>query len=91
MGYVDADHTIGAMNDKPGKEPSLDMLRRGARAAGFELDDCLQKPRKLERPMSPEHAKIHAKLQALLDRDDEATSWVTAAITVAFTAYVKRR
>jgi hypothetical protein len=83
MGYVDPDHTIGAMNDKAGKEPSLDMLQRAAKAAGFEFDDCLRKPKKYDKPMSPEHKKIHARLQDVLDRDDDRTSWALAALTVA--------
>jgi hypothetical protein len=67
------------------------MLRRAARVAGFQLEDCLQKPKKLDKPLSMEHRQLHDKLQALLDRNDKASDWIAASITVCFTAYCKRR
>ena len=90
MGFVDPEHYVGAEHDKPSLKPSLDLLEHAAQAAGFELQDFLQKPSGQHTPRSREHEQLHRQLQDLLNLADEATAWVIGNIRTFHKAYVGR-
>jgi hypothetical protein len=88
LGLKDPDHYIGAENDTPGKRPSLDILERAARLAGFEFQECIVLPESGSSRPVPKHEKLHRQLQELLEREDEAADWIGGNISTFHRAYV---
>ncbi|MBO0799420.1 MAG: hypothetical protein J2P31_11425, partial [Blastocatellia bacterium] len=79
-------------NDKPNKQPSLDLLEKAARAVNLEFQDFIQEPK--PRKLSREHERLHRQLQELLDltgKDSEAALWFEVSIRTFYTTYFKRR
>jgi len=88
---IAVDHYIGAENDRDGKKPSIDLMERAAKIAGLEFQDFINTPEKEQTPRSRAHQALHRQLQALLDREDEASDWIAANISVYYKAYFRRR
>jgi len=91
LGFKDPDHYTGSENDTPGKEPSLDLLRKAARLAGVELEDYIHIPESKRKPISKEHEKVHRQLQDLLDVGGEAGDWISGNIKTFHRSYCRRR
>lgn len=91
LGLKDADHFIGATNDKPDKRPSIDLLERAARVAGFEFIDCIQEPKQYKKPFKYEHARLHIQLQELLERGEKEEWHASMYIRVHHNVAFRRR
>lgn len=79
-------HYVGAENDREEKKPSLDLLERAAKAAGFEFQDFINPPKeKLSKEQFPaEHRELHRQLHALLSRNDDVSDWIASNISVFY-------
>lgn len=98
IGMRDPDHLIGAMNDRPGKEPSLDLLERAARAIGAHFQDYIQIPKQKSKTVITSEYKIKREDQAIIRQlielmqlnEKDVGEWIRGNIKTFHRAYLRR-
>lgn len=93
LGMANPEHYIGNENDKPGRKPSLDLLERAAREAGFEFTECIQFPTKEKRQrLTVKLRQDVTTIEELLALGDpEIELWFHASTKAFAKAYLQRR